>query len=454
MKSLTLGEVASATGGCCSVHLADQSVSSVVTDSRQIVPGCLFVALKGERFDGHAFLAEAFKQGATAVLVSQRDNSVSGAQVLCSDTRLALGLLARYWREKWQGGPLVAITGNSGKTTVKEITATLLQGLGPVHSTRGNLNNDYGAPLTLLGLNDHHQAAVVELGANHIGEIAWTTLLAKPQVAVITNVTGAHVGEFGGMGMIAQAKGEILTGLPHDGLAVLNHDDRYFAFWQQCAAPRRTISFGFAAGSDVTASSLECDGQGRYTFELCWQKRVLGRVTLSLVGRHNVLNALASAAVALGLGMAENDVVARLGTLESLPGRLKVIPCLRGGQLLDDSYNANPGAVKAALDTLMSFSGPRWCALGAMGELGNASTALHTEIGDYAAELGVDTLVTLGEAARAASQAFGNGRHFDDYASLQAYLIEHLPSDASLLIKGSRSAGMERLVAALRTDKK
>jgi len=454
MKPLTLGEVASATGGSCDAHLASQPVSCVVTDSRQIVAGCLFVALKGERFDGHAFLAEAFEQGAAAVLVSEFDSSVSGPQVLCADTRLGLGLLARYWREKWQGGPLVAITGNSGKTTVKEITATLLQGAGPVLSTHGNLNNDYGAPLTLLGLNDQHQAAVVELGANHIGEIAWTTLLAKPQVAVITNVTGAHVGEFGGMGMIAQAKGEILAGLPNDGVAVLNHDDRYFAFWQQCAAPRRIISFGFAADSDVTATSLVCDAQGCYTFELCWQKRVLGRVTLSLVGRHNVLNALASAAVALGLGVAEEEVVARLGTLQSLPGRLKVIPCLRGGQLLDDSYNANPGAVKAALDTLMSFSGPRWCALGAMGELGDASTALHTEVGVYAAESGIDKLVTLGEAAQAASQAFGNGKHFDDYASLQAYLIEHLPPDASLLIKGSRSAGMERLVAALRTDKK
>ena len=453
MTPLTLAEVAAATGGCCDDHLSEQVVSSIVTDSRQIVPGCLFVALKGERFDGHAFLAEAFKQGASAVLVSEHNKNVSGAQVLCADTRLALGLLARYWRAKWQG-PLVAITGNSGKTTVKEITAMLLQELGPVHATRGNLNNDYGAPLTLLGLNDHHQAAVIELGANHIGEIAWTTLLAKPQVAVITNVTGAHLGEFGGMGMIAQAKSEILTGLPNDGIAVLNHDDHYFAFWKQCAASRRTISFGFSIGSDVTATSLACDEQGRYSFELCWQKRVLGRVALSLVGRHNVLNALASAAVALGLGVAEDDVVARLSTLQSLPGRLKIIPCLRSGQLLDDSYNANPGAVRAALETLMSFSGPRWCALGAMGELGDASTTLHAEVGSYAAELGVDKLVTLGGAARAASQAFGSGRHFDDYASLQAYLIEHLPTNASLLIKGSRSAGMERLVAALRTDKK
>ena len=451
---LTLGEIAKAVGGECPPGAAEQKITSVVTDSRHIVPGCLFVALKGDRFDGHAYIDEAFRQGAGAALVSAHVDSLENPQLVCADTRLALGLLARYWRQQWSSGPLVAITGNSGKTTVKEVSAALLQALGPVHATRGNLNNDFGVPLTLLGLSEQHRAAVVELGANHIGEIAWTTLLTQPQVAVITNVTGAHVGEFGGMGMIAQAKGEILNGLPADGVAVLNHDDHYFPFWQQCALPRRIISFGFHPAADVTATSMTCDPEGRYGFELRWQGKVLGRVSLALIGRHNVLNALASAAVALSLEIAPDDVVKRLSDLQSLPGRLNLVPGVRGSRLLDDSYNANPGAVKAALDTLMSFSGPRWCALGAMGELGAESAALHAEVGAYAAAAGVDTLVTLGDAAQAASQAFGSGKHFDDYADLQTYLVEHLPSDANLLIKGSRSAGMERLVAALRVDKK
>jgi len=451
---LTLGEIAKAVGGACAPAAVEQKITSVVTDSRHIVSGCLFVALKGERFDGHAYVEEAFRQGAGAVLVSQQVDSLANPQLVCADTRLGLGLLARYWRRQWSSGPLVAITGNSGKTTVKEMTAALLQALGPVHATRGNLNNDFGAPLTLLGLNEQHRAAVVELGANHIGEIAWTTLLTQPQVAVITNVTGAHVGEFGGMGMIAQAKGEILNGLPADGVAVLNHDDHYFPFWQQCALPRRIISFGFHPAADVTATSMTCDPEGRYGFELRWQGKVLGRVSLALVGRHNVLNALASAAVALSLEIAPDDVVKRLSNLQSLPGRLNLVPGVRGSRLLDDSYNANPGAVRAALDALMSFSGPRWCVLGAMGELGAESVALHAEVGAYAAAAGVDTLLTLGDAAQAASQAFGRGKHFDDYADLQAYLVEHLPSDANLLIKGSRSAGMERLVAALRVNKK
>lgn len=451
---LTLGDVASAVGGDGAGEAAAQTITAVVTDSRQIVPGCLFVALKGERFDGHDYLAEAFSQGAAAALVSQRDNSLRCPQLVCADTRLALGLLARYWRQQWSSGPLVAITGNSGKTTVKEVTAALLEGLGSVLATRGNLNNDYGAPLTLLELDPQHRAAVVELGANHIGEIAWTSLMAQPQVAVITNVTGAHIGEFGGMGMIAQAKGEILTGLPADGVAILNHDDRFYDFWRQCAMPRHMISFGFNPAADVTATSLTCNGEGRYAFELCWQGEVLGRVSLGLIGRHNVLNALASAAVALSLDIAPACVVERLCHLQSLPGRMSLVPGVGGSRLLDDSYNANPGAVKAALDTLMSFSGVHWCVLGAMGELGTQSAALHAQVGEYAASVGVDRLFTLGEPAEAASKAFGGGHHFVDYTDLQAYLVKHLPPDANLLIKGSRTAGLERLVAVLREDKK
>ncbi|MYL22767.1 UDP-N-acetylmuramoyl-tripeptide--D-alanyl-D-alanine ligase [Halomonas alkaliantarctica] len=451
MTALTLREVAHAVGGECSGGDEALNVTSVVTDSRRISPGCLFVALKGERFDGHAFLASAYAQGAVAALVSQRDDECPLPQIICADTRLGLGLLACAWRKRWQG-PVVAITGNSGKTTVKEMTAALLKAYGTVHATQGNLNNDIGAPLTLLGLCASHRAAVVELGANHLGEIAWTAPLVKPQVAVITNVTGAHVGEFGGMGQIAQAKSEILHALPSHGTAVLNRDDRYFHFWQQCAAPRQVVSFGLHPEAQVSAKALSCDAQGRYAFTLIKNGQALGRVTLSLVGQHNVLNALAAAAAALSIGVPSDEVVARLSTLTALPGRLQVVSHRQGGALLDDSYNANPGAVKAALEALMRFPGPRWCALGAMGELGTESDALHAEVGAHAARLGVDQLLTLGEAAKPASEAFGQGHHFADYAALEAFLMQALPPNASLLVKGSRSAGMERLVEALRID--
>ncbi|OAZ92552.1 UDP-N-acetylmuramoyl-tripeptide--D-alanyl-D-alanine ligase [Halomonas sp. G11] len=446
----TLGRVAAALAVEAPPSLADMPISTVVTDTRKMVAGGLFVALKGPRFDGHDLLAEAQQAGAAAALVEAPVNS-SLPQLVCPDTRLGLGLMSAAVREDWQG-PLVAVTGNSGKTTVKDMTAALLAPLGAVHSTQGNLNNDIGAPLTLLALTPDHQAAVVELGANHLGEIAWTTRLARPQVAVITNVTGAHVGEFGGMGQIAQAKGEVLSGLADDGVAVLNLDDHYFAYWAVCAAPRHVISFSIKGPADIWAEALSCDSQGRYAFTLNYQGRSLGRVQLPLLGKHNVSNALAAAAAAFSLGVPPAQVIERLARLSALPNRLGVLPGLRGVNLLDDSYNANPGAVKAALETLMSLPGPHWCALGAMGELGSDSSALHADIGQYAAQLGVDLLLTLGEAAKPASDAFDGGLHFNDHATLVRHLHNTLPPNASLLVKGSRSAGMEQIVTALRTD--
>ncbi|WP_249978784.1 UDP-N-acetylmuramoyl-tripeptide--D-alanyl-D-alanine ligase [Vreelandella olivaria] len=430
--------------------LPDLPISSVVTDTRRIVPGCLFVALKGPRFDGHDFIEQAHKQGAVAALVEQAGGSAL-PQLVCADTRLGLGLLGRAWRHRYTL-PLIAVTGNSGKTTVKEMTAALLSPLGDVLATQGNLNNDFGAPLTLLRLRDYHRAAVVELGANHLGEIAWTSQLASPDVAIITNVTGAHVGEFGGMGQIAQAKSEILSGLSANGVAVLNREDRYFDFWSACAAPRQVISYGWDSQADVYASALSCDSQGRYAFTLVQRGQALGNVRLPLIGKHNALNALAAAAAALAVGVTPEQVVAGLAHLSSLPGRLSTVPGIRNVTLLDDTYNANPGAVKAALETLSSFPAPRWCALGAMGELGRQSETLHAEIGRFAASLGIDALLTYGDAARSASEAFGRGLHFNDHETLVRHLINTLPPDTTLLVKGSRSTGMENVIAALRSD--
>ncbi|CAM3552213.1 UDP-N-acetylmuramoyl-tripeptide--D-alanyl-D-alanine ligase [Halomonas lysinitropha] len=444
-----LAEVAAVLG--LSVPAEDLPVGAIVTDTRHLGPGALFVALRGERFDAHDFIAQAREAGAVAALVEHRVDDPL-VQLEVADTRLALGLLARARRRAW-GGPLVAVTGNSGKTTVKQMLATLLARSGPTLATQGNLNNDIGAPLTLLALEPGHRQAVLELGANHLGEIAWMTALVEPRVAVITNVTGAHVGEFGGMGQIAQAKGEILAGLPADGVAVLNRDDAYFATWASLAAPREVLDFGLDPRARLRGEALACDALGRYAFTLVLDGREIGRVSLALLGRHNVANALAAAAAALAMGLAECEVLAGLEAMTMMPGRLSVVEGLNASRLLDDTYNANPGAVKAALDVLVTLPGPHWCLLGAMGELGGESDRLHAELGHYARERGIDFLGTLGEPASPASQAFGEGGvHFDDREALMRHVLHHLPSGASVLVKGSRSAGMEGVVAALRAD--
>lgn len=451
----TLAEVAAALGVAAPAE--ELAIGEIVTDTRRLAPGSLFVALRGERFDAHDFLDQARDAGAAAALVEAEAMACRRAPpglplLAVADTRLALGLLGRARRRAW-GGPLVAVTGNSGKTTVKELLATLLGQEGVTLATRGNLNNDIGAPLTLLELAPEHRQAVVELGANHLGEIAWTCTLAEPTVAVITNVTGAHLGEFGGMGRIAQAKGEILAGLPTHGVAVLNRDDVYFALWAQLAAPREVLDFGFDARARVRAHALACDELGRYAFTLIVDGVALGRIQLGLLGRHSVANALAAAAAALAMGLPPERIAPGLAEATPIAGRLCVVPGIHGSRLLDDTYNANPGAVKAALELLAALPGPRWCLLGAMGELGEASARLHAAVGEQARELGIDRLVTCGEAARAASQAFGaKSFHFDEREALIRHVLNHLPPGASVLVKGSRSAAMEQVVAALRRE--
>ncbi|GGX81641.1 UDP-N-acetylmuramoyl-tripeptide--D-alanyl-D-alanine ligase [Litchfieldella qijiaojingensis] len=446
----TLDELARVLGCDCPPG-GDRAVAGIVSDTRTLSRGDLFVALVGEHFDGHDFLARAREAGAIAAIVSHPVEDPL-PQLVVADTRLALGVLAQACRQTW-GGRLVAVTGNSGKTTVKEMLAALLSRQGDTLATRGNLNNDIGAPLTLLGLGKSHRQAVIELGANHLGEIAWTAALAAPNVAVITNVTGAHVGEFGGMGRIAQAKAEILAGLSDDGVAVLNRDDVFFSVWRRLAASREVIDFGLSPRARMTANELVADELGRYAFTLVFDGRVLGRVQLALLGRHNVINALAAAAAATAMGLPESELVVGLSALQPLPGRMAVVSGIKATRLLDDTYNANPGAVRAALELLAELPGPRWCLLGAMGELGEASESLHAEVGQYARQLGIDVLATLGEPARAASQAFGmGGYHFDDWEALARHARDRLPPGASVLVKGSRSAGMERLVTALRSD--
>ncbi|MDP3814695.1 UDP-N-acetylmuramoyl-tripeptide--D-alanyl-D-alanine ligase [Pseudomonas sp.] len=447
LKALRLSEVAAPLNA--RVIGADVAFDAVSSDSRAIQPGQLFVALTGPRFDGHDYLAEVAAKGAVAALVEREVADAPLPQLLVGDSRLALGQLGALNRQAFSA-PLVAITGSSGKTTVKEMLASILRaGLhGPVLATRGNLNNDLGAPLTLLGLAPEHVGAVIELGANHVGEIAYTVSLTRPQVAIINNAGTAHVGEFGGPEKIVQAKGEILEGLGGGGVAVLNLDDRAFATWQQLAAGSQVLSFALSnPAADFHATDLARDARGCLAFTLqCAAGQV--RIQLNLLGEHNVANALAAAAAAQALGVSLLAIQAGLESLQPVKGRAVAQLAANGMRVIDDSYNANPASMCAAVDILAGFSGRTVLVLGDMGELGSWAEQGHREVGRYAAGK-VCALYAVGPLMAHAVAEFGaNGRHFADQASLIAALGAE-PGDTTLLIKGSRSAAMEKVVAAL-----
>jgi UDP-N-acetylmuramoyl-tripeptide--D-alanyl-D-alanine ligase len=451
LKPLLLSEVAALLGA--RVIGADVAFSAVSIDSRAIAPGQLFVALAGPRFDGHDYLAEVAGKGAVAALVEREVANAPLAQLLVSDSRLALGQLGALNRQAFKA-PVVAITGSSGKTTVKEMLAGILhEGLqGPVLATRGNLNNDLGAPLTLLQLGPEHVAAVIELGANHVGEIAYTVGLTQPQVALINNAGSAHVGEFGGPEKIIEAKGEILDGLSDSGVAVLNLDDSAFAIWQQRAKGRAVRSFALRnPAADVYASELARDARGCSAFTLhCAGGQA--RIQLNLLGEHNVSNALAAATAALALGVAPAAIKAGLESLQPVSGRAVAQFAPNGLRVIDDSYNANPTSVCAAIDILAGFPGHRVLVLGDIGELGAWAEQGHRQVGSYAVGK-VDALYAVGSLMAHAVEEFGvKGRHFADQASLIAALLVEQSSeqgDTTVLIKGSRSAAMEKIVVAL-----
>ena len=428
---------------------ADAVFSAVSTDSRKIEPGQLFIALTGPNFDGHAYLAAVAAKGAVAVLVEREVVGVELPQLVVADTRVALGQLGAINRQAYQG-PLAAVTGSSGKTTVKEMLASILRVgfTGPVLATRGNLNNDLGAPLTLLELAPEHVGAVIELGANHVGEIAYTVSLTKPQVAIITNAGNAHVGEFGGPDKIIQAKGEILEGLPADGTAILNLDDKAFATWQQRNGGRRMLSFAVSnSAADFYTGELARDARGCLAFTL-QSPAGSARIQLNLLGEHNVANALAAAAAAHALGVSLVGIKAGLESLQPVKGRAAAQLASNGARVIDDTYNANPISMCAAVDILAGFSGRTVLVLGDMGELGEWAEQGHRDVGAYAADK-IDALYAVGPLMAHAVAAFGpQGQHFADQTSLIAAVL-HEPAGCSILIKGSRSAAMENVVVAL-----
>ncbi|MNZ41834.1 UDP-N-acetylmuramoyl-tripeptide--D-alanyl-D-alanine ligase [compost metagenome] len=445
LKPLYLSELAAPLNG--RVAGADAAFDAVSSDSRAIVPGQLFVALTGPRFDGHDYLADVAAKGAVAALVEREIADAPLPQLVVNDTRLALGQLGAINRNAFSGR-VAAVTGSSGKTTVKEMLASILRTQGEVLATRGNLNNDLGAPLTLLQLAPEHRSAVIELGASRIGEIAYTVGLTRPQVAIITNAGTAHVGEFGGQDKIVQAKGEILEGLDADGVAVLNRDDRAFDIWKARVVGHKVLSFGLKhADTDFRARDLSRDPRGCVGFTLLGLAGE-ARVQLNLLGEHNVSNALAAAAAAHALGVPLVGIVEGLQNLQPVKGRAVAQLAANGMRVIDDSYNANPASICAAVDILAGFSGRTVLVLGDMGELGAWAEAAHREVGAYAAGK-VSALYAVGPLMAHAVQAFGaEGRHFADQASLiQALSGEQ--STTTILIKGSRSAAMDKVVAAL-----
>ncbi|EMQ2875627.1 UDP-N-acetylmuramoyl-tripeptide--D-alanyl-D-alanine ligase [Vibrio navarrensis] len=451
MLDTTLSHLAQLTEG--QLIGEDALFSSVSTDTRHIEKGALFVALVGERFDAHHFCQQALQAGASALLV-ERALDLPVAQVVVQDTKLALGQLAADVHQRSLTAT-VAITGSCGKTTVKEMTASILQQKGKVLFTAANFNNDIGVPLTLLRSQEDDDYAVIELGANHIGEIAYTTRLVKPQIALVNNVAAAHLEGFGSIDGVKQAKGEIYQGLDVGDVAVVNLDSNGGEAWQSVLADKKVVTFsGHDPNADFYASDVHLNEEGQARFVLHTPKQALP-ISLGIIGQHNVSNAIAASIIALHFGASEQDIQAGLRNLMPVKGRVDVQRLTDKIKLIDDSYNASVPAMKAAVDLLASFSGTRWLILGYMAELGDESLALHRQVGEHAAPFGFEHVLTFGEDTRIISDLC-QGLHFADHSAMIDYIKQHLASDAesnhTLLVKGANSAGMSKVVAALKEN--
>jgi UDP-N-acetylmuramoyl-tripeptide--D-alanyl-D-alanine ligase len=445
---MTLAGVAAALEG--RLLGGDAAFTAVSTDSRHLAPGELFVALTGPRFDGNDYVGQAAVHGAVAAVVS-RPVDVAMPCLLVPDTRIALGRLGSLWREASRAR-VVAVTGSNGKTTLKEMVAAILRERGPVLSTAGNLNNDIGVPLTLLRLQDEPYA-VIEMGANHLGEIRYLTGLARPDVAVLNNAGRAHLEGFGSEENIARGKAEILTGLGPQGTFVYDGDSRWVPLWRELAAGRRCRTFGLDPATDVTspgAARLDWTERGFHSRFAIRAAEGTIEVELALAGAHNRRNALAAAAATLALGATLEQVRAGLAAVRPVRGRLEPLRRRDGAWVIDDSYNANPDSVAAAIAVLAAAPGRRVLVLGDLAELGAESAALHAGVGDEARAAGIEVLYTVGTTSAAASRAFGAGAtHLADQGALLEALRGAVGPGDVVLVKGSRSAGMDRVVAVL-----
>ncbi len=448
----------------------DGAFSGVSTDSRSIQRGDLFVALRGERYDGHRFIAQAAAAGAAAALVEDAGLGIedrgAAAQIpllIVDSTLRALGNLAAYWRSRFEI-PLVAVTGSNGKTTVKEMLAAILREAckatqsaivdpqSSVLATRGNLNNHIGVPLTLLGLRRAHRYAVIEMGMNHAGEIDYITRLAQPDVALVNNAGIAHIENLGSTAAIARAKGEIFAGLKGQGVAVFNADDPYAGLWRELAAGKRQLEFALHTDlAPVTATYRARE----LTSEIVL-KTPLGtaRAVLPVGGVHNVSNALAATAAATALAVPVATVAVGLARFSPIKGRQERRQGLHGAVLIDDTYNANPDSVRAAIAVLAAAPGKKILVLGDMGELGRDAAEMHAQVGEFARAQGITRFYTLGELTAHATRAFGAGaRHFTRIEDLLAEVENSLAPDVTLLVKGSRFMQMERVVRSFADDR-
>lgn len=434
----------------------DVAITSVSIDTRAIQPGQLYIAIKGHNFDGNEFVDQAEEAGAIAAIVHKGVKS-NLSHIVVKDTRLALAKLAGAWRcslaeHGKETLSVIGITGSNGKTTVKEMVAAILSVKAPVLFTQGNLNNDIGVPLTLLRLNEQHRYAVIEMGANHVGEIAYTSMYAQADVVIITNAGAAHIEGFGSLEGVAKAKGEIIETLQNEGIAVINHDDEYLEYWKSVAGKRRVMSFGLHSDADVTAKAVKAEIRNNAfvtSFELVTAQGTVD-IILKLAGQHNVINALAAAASCLALGIDLKLIKQGLENVKPVTGRLQPLVGRLGNIVIDDTYNANSASLKAGLDVLANFTGKQWLVLGAFGELGPDSSKMHEEIGALIKASGVVRLLAVGADSKNTVQAFGNGAtFFEKQQDLIDALNQELKGDETILIKGSRAQHMENVAAAL-----
>lgn len=452
---MSLSDLIDVTGG--QLINGDYSFTQLSTDSRAVVAGDVFLALSGENFDGHQFCQQAIDNGAIALVV-ERELAIDVPQLVVSSAHLALGKIAQYNRQQYKG-PVIAVTGSNGKTTTKELIASILAQKGNTLATLGNLNNEIGVPLTLLRLNEDHQYSVVEMGANGKGEIAYCTALAAPDVAVITNAMGAHLEGFGSLQGVVEAKAEIFAGLVGSGTAVVNLDDANVEQWLSMLAAKKVTTFSLKnALASVFASDLKQLAAGNYQFTLNIREEeqlICQHVTLQLLAVHNVKNALAAAACCFAIGCSIENIAAGLECAQAINGRLKQLQGCNGATIIDDSYNGNPDSVKAGIDLLAQLPGKKVLLLGDMAELGDDELMLHREIGSYAAAKNIDYVMSSGSKGALAANEFALVTKTPAFALENKKIViqtvkEMMNSETKILIKGSLSAGMGEVVNALK----
>ena len=443
----TLAKFAEACGG--RLQGADRGYTGVSTDTRTLAAGELFVALRGPRFNGNEFVAAAHAAEAAGAVVDA-PQATPIAQVLVAESQAALTRAAQNWRSRFDI-PVIGVAGSNGKTSTKEMTAAILTRAGATLATRGNLNNHIGVPLTLLRLAPEHRFAVIEMGANQLGDVAALVEVAAPNIGLITNAGAEHLEGFGSLEAVARAEGEVIETLPPTGTAVINADDSYAELWRGMT-PAQVVDFGIGARASWRAQGVSCDvdAQGFKTRFTLVSPLGTAAVVLELAGRHNVMNALAAAAAAAAAGASLEHILLGLAGVRAVPGRLQFKRAMSGAWLIDDSYNANPSSVRAGIEVLAQLDGKRWLVLGDMAELGDFSQASHAEIGAFAREQGIERLFATGALTAGTVESFGaGGQWFPDTQALSAALIASSNSGVRMLVKGSRVNRLEHVVEAL-----